>query len=111
MSRFGYLHELACILLALAALATLPAFVHDAYLRHLLIMVFVYGVVASSWDLSLGYGGVFNFGHLALFGIGLYTYGILTKLLHVNPWLALVAGGVAAVIGAALIAVPYFVRL
>ena len=106
MSRFGYLQELACILLALAALATLPAFVHDAYLRHLLIMVFVYGVVASSWDLSLGYGGVFNFGHLALFGIGLYAYGILTKLLHVNPWLALLAGGVAAVIAAALIAVP-----
>ncbi len=90
----------------LAVLAVLPAFVRDVYLRHLLIMVFVYGIVASSWDLSLGYAGIFNFGHLALFGIGLYTYGLLTKLAGVNPWLALLAGGGAAVLAAAIIAVP-----
>ena len=53
--------------------------------------------VAASWDLSLGYGGLFNFGHLALFGIGLYAYALLTKLLGLNPWLAMLAGGVAAV--------------
>jgi branched-chain amino acid transport system permease protein len=106
MSRFGFLRELAALSVGVALLAVLPAFVHDAYLRHLLIMVYVYGVVASSWDLSLGYAGVFNFGHLALFGIGLYTYAMLTKLLGVDPWLALPAGGAAAALAAAIIAVP-----
>ena len=106
MKRFGFPQELACILAGALVLAVVPAFVQDSYQRHLLIMVFVYGIVASSWDLSLGYGGVFNFGHLALFGVGLYTYGLLTKLLGLDPWLGLLAGGAAAVLAAALIAVP-----
>lgn len=106
MKRLGFLREILLILLGAAALATLPAFVHDSYLRHLLIMVYVYGAVAASWDLSLGYGGIFNFGHLALFGVGLYTYGMLTKLAGLDPWLAFLAGGVAAMLAAAVIAVP-----
>ena len=106
MKRLGFAHDLVGILAGIAVLAVLPGFIHDAYLRHLLIMVFVYGVVASSWDLSLGYGGIFNFGHLALFGVGLYTYGMATKLLGVDPWIALLAGGVMASVAAAIIAVP-----
>ena len=106
MTRFGFARELAAILAGAIALAIVPAFVHDSYQRHLLIMVFVYGIVASSWDFSLGYGGVFNFGHLALFGIGLYAYGLLTKLAGLDPWLALLAGGAASVLAAVLIAVP-----
>ncbi|MBV9749052.1 MAG: branched-chain amino acid ABC transporter permease [Acetobacteraceae bacterium] len=106
MNRRGTLVELAAMAVGLGVLAALPAFVRDVYLRHLLIMVFVYGIVASNWDLSLGYAGIFNFGHLALFGIGLYTYGLLTKLLGVNPWLALLAGGAAAVVAAIIITVP-----
>lgn len=106
MNRVGLLREGACMLAGLAVLAVLPAFVRDSYLRHLLIMVYVYGIVASSWDLSLGYGGIFNFGHLALFGIGLYAYGLLTKLAGLDPWLALLAGGVAAGVAAGVVAVP-----
>lgn len=104
--KTGFLRELVLMVLGLAVLAALPIFVHDVYLRHLLIMVFVYGVVASSWDLSLGYGGIFNFGHLALFGVGLYTYGMLTKLTGLNPWVALLASGTAAAAAAAIMAGP-----
>lgn len=102
----GFAGEVALILLGAAALALLPLAVHDSYLRHLLIMVYIYGVVAASWDLSLGYGGIFNFGHLALFGVGLYAYGLLTKLAGLDPWLAFLAGGAASVLAAAIIAVP-----
>lgn len=102
----GFLRELGLIAAGLVVLALLPAVIHDTYLRHLLIMVYVYGVIASSWDLSLGYGGIFNFGHLALFGVGLYVYGMLTKLAGLNPWLALLASGLAAALAAALMAGP-----
>ncbi len=106
MTSPGLLKEVPYLLVGLAALALLPAVVQDSYSRHLLIMVFIYGVVASGWDISLGYGGIFNFGHLALFGIGLYAYGMLTKLLGVNPWLALLASGALATLAAALVAIP-----
>lgn len=106
MNRPGFLGELVGIAAGAAILAVLPAFIQDTYLRHVLILVFIYGVVASSWDLSLGYAGIFNFGHLALFGIGLYTYGLSTKLLGLDPWLALFAGGIAAATAAAIITIP-----
>jgi branched-chain amino acid transport system permease protein len=104
--RGGFLRELPFILGGLAVLVVLPAFVQDIYLRHLLIMVFIYGMVAASWDLSLGYGGIFNFGHLALFGVGLYTYSLTAKLLGIDPWIALLLGGLVSVLASAIILVP-----
>jgi branched-chain amino acid transport system permease protein len=83
-----------------------PFVVQDTYIRHLFIIAFIYGVVASSWDLSLGYAGIFNFGHVAFFGIGVYGAGLTAKLLGLDPWLAMLAGGLAASAAAALIALP-----
>ncbi|MBB3932545.1 branched-chain amino acid transport system permease protein [Kaistia hirudinis] len=104
--RTPWMTELAGALVGLLVLALLPLVVGDAYGRHVLIMVFIYAVVASNWDLSLGYGGVFNFGHLALFGIGVYAYSLLTKLAMIDPWVALVASGVIAVVAAVVVTIP-----
>jgi len=93
-------------LVAIAALLVFPWIFTDTYSRHLLILVFVYAMVASSWDLSLGYGGLVNFAHVALFAVGLYSYGILAKTLGVSPWLAIPAAGLVAMLVAAIIAVP-----
>jgi branched-chain amino acid transport system permease protein len=96
--------------LGLAALVVVglivPLVVEDTYVRHLFIISFIYAVVASSWDLSLGYAGVFNFGHVAFFGIGVYATGLTAKLLGLDPWLAMLVGGVAASAAAALVALP-----
>jgi branched-chain amino acid transport system permease protein len=83
-----------------------PLVVEDTYIRHLFIISFIYAVVASSWDLSLGYAGVFNFGHVAFFGIGVYATGLTAKLLGLDPWLAMLVGGFAASAAAALVALP-----
>ena len=37
----------------------------------------IYGLVAASLDLILGFGGMVSFGHAAFFGVGGYTVGIL----------------------------------
>lgn len=93
-------------LLALAALLAVPAVVEDSYTRHLFIIAFIYAVIASNWDLTLGYAGLFNFGHLTFFGVGVYTAAILATSGGVNPWLAIPAGGVTAAATALLIAAP-----
>ena len=96
--------------LSLAALIVVglivPLVVEDTYPRHLFIIAFIYAVVASSWDLSLGYAGIFNFGHVAFFGIGVYATGLTAKLLGIDPWLAMLIGGIAASAAAALVALP-----
>ena len=62
--------------------------------------------MVASWDLTLGYAGIFNFGHIAFFGIGIYTVGILTTKVGVSPWLALPLAGITAAVAALLVAAP-----
>ncbi|MBX9463414.1 MAG: branched-chain amino acid ABC transporter permease [Aquamicrobium sp.] len=83
-----------------------PVFVEDTYVRHLFIIAFIYAIVAASWDLSLGYAGIFNFGHVAFFGIGVYATGLCAKLLGIDPWIAMLIGGVVASVAAAIVALP-----
>jgi branched-chain amino acid transport system permease protein len=104
--RVRWQDEAVLMLLGSAVLALLPFVVSDSYSRHILIMAFIYAIVASNWDLSLGYGGVFNFGHLALFGIGVYAYGLLTKFLGLDPWFALAASGAISTLAAILVTLP-----
>lgn len=94
------------VLVAACALSAFPLLSSDLYARHILILAFVFGIVASSWDLSLGFGGLFNFAHVALFAVGIYAYGLAAKTLGLSPWLALALSGVAAGLIAAAITLP-----
>ncbi len=94
------------VLAALAVLLVLPLIFTDTYARHILILVFVYAILASSWDLSLGYGGVFNFAHMAFFAIGLYAYGIGAKILGIDPWITILLAPLTSMVFAALLAIP-----
>jgi len=47
-------------------------------------MAFIYIIFALSLNLEVGYTGLFNFGHVAFFGIGAYTSTLLT--LHRIPF-------------------------
>jgi len=98
--------ELALAGLCLLGLVLLPLLVTESYWRHVMIMVFIYAVAASSWDLTLGYGGIFNFGHLAFFGIGLYAYGVLTTVFGVWPWYAFALAGLASGFAAVVVTIP-----
>lgn len=51
---------------------------------HLCIMTLIYIIFAMSLNLEVGYTGLFNFGHVAFFGIGAYTSALLT--LHRVPF-------------------------
>lgn len=94
------------VLAAAAILLVLPLMFTDTYVRHVLILVFLYAVIASNWDLSLGYGGIFNFAHMAFFAIGLYSYGITAKILGIDPWISILIAPLLALAFAALLAIP-----
>lgn len=98
----GFLPVIVCIVV----LAVLPFVFPETYIRHTLILVFIYAVLASNWDISLGLGGVVNFAHIAFFAIGLYSYGITAKVFGIDPWIALFLSPLLAIIFAALLAIP-----
>jgi len=85
----------AGILLALAAL-TLPLWIANAYFLHVVIMAGIFGVLASSLNLLLGYTGQLSLGHAAFFGIGAYASALLTLRWEWSFWLALPAAVLAA---------------
>ena len=69
-------------------------------IMNILILCFIWSMVSTSWDLLMGYAGVWSFGQLAMFTIGGYTSGILTVHFGISPWLGMAAGaGAAALTG------------
>src|SRR5207253_10250433 len=85
----------AGILLALAAL-TLPLWIANAYFLHVVIMAGIFGVLASSLNLLLGYTGQLSLGDAAVFGIGASASALLTLRWGWSFWLALPAAVLAA---------------
>ena len=73
---------------ALLAL-TLPFWLANPYFLHVVIMAGIFGVLALSLNLLLGYTGQLSLGHAAFFGIGAYTSALLTLRLEWSFWLAL----------------------
>jgi branched-chain amino acid transport system permease protein len=69
--------------------------------------ILIWGLLAMSSDILIGYTGMVSFGHSAFFGLGMY--GAAAALLTVRPpnlWLAIVYGLIGA--GAVAIFVAYF---
>jgi branched-chain amino acid transport system permease protein len=98
--------KVAVAVAAVVVFLAVPQVMRDPYLLHLAVLAMIFAVVASNWDLTLGYAGVFNFAHVALFGLGAYTSGILSVRLGVSPWLGILAGAVVAVVVAAIVSIP-----
>ena len=94
---------LAGVVLVVAVVA--PQVVSSTYYRSILVVSLLYAVVAASWDLTLGYAGVFNFAQVATFGVGAYATGILA-LHNVPPVLSMVLAVVIGVAYNGLVAIP-----
>jgi branched-chain amino acid transport system permease protein len=87
--------------------ALLPIFFGGSkVIMHILIMCLIWSVVASCWDLIMGFAGIFSFGQVAFFVIGAYASAIFSLRLGVPPIIStFLAGAVAAAVGV-LVALP-----
>ncbi|RPI35291.1 MAG: branched-chain amino acid ABC transporter permease [Chloroflexota bacterium] len=81
--------------LALCAALVLPLFI-KSYWLHVIIVAYLYAILASSWSFLAGYAGQFSFGHMAFMAIGAYTSGLLGKYIALPPLLDILAGTLAA---------------
>ena len=84
------------------ALLVIAPVVLPEFWRRFLTEILIWGLLAMSSDILIGYTGMVSFGHSAFFGLGMY--GAATALLSVQPpnlWLAMLYGlvGAAAVAG------------
>lgn len=89
----------ALLLGVLLVLGLLPIALQDnARILNILSLCLMWGVVASAWDLSIGYARVWSFGHIAFFVIGGYTIALMQVHLGIAPGAAILLGGVATAI-------------
>jgi branched-chain amino acid transport system permease protein len=85
-------------LIVLMVAGLLPLVVKQDYYIHLLILVLMWVIIGSCWNLISGYTGQVSFGQAAFFGIGAYTAGIMHTKLGLSPWWGLAFGGWSSVI-------------
>ena len=97
------------IIALLTALALFPWFGPPIYFVSLLFVVFMYVVLATSWNIIGGFAGYLSFGHVAFFGIGAYSTGLMMKGFHLSPLgtiLSCIPAGIIAAIIAIIIGYP-----
>ena len=76
------------------------------YLLHVLVMVCLYAILASSFNLLIGFAGLFALSHAAFYGIGAYTAAIVATSPGLPFPLPLLAAVVVTAATSILIAVP-----
>ncbi len=99
--------KIISIVFLLAVLAYLPMVIKKDSTINLLILVFLYVILASSWNILGGYTGQTSLGHAAFFGLGaLVTRQLWLRGFPILP--SILAGGLVAVVFALLIGAPAF---
>lgn len=72
--------------------------------RLLVSTALIYALLAASWNLTLGFGGIFNFAHAGMFGIGGYAMAIATLKWQ---WASIPALAFAVLVGAVVGGLTY----
>lgn len=91
-------------LIVLAAL--IPLGLGDQFWMGELTLALIWMTLNQSWNLVLGFSGVWNFGHLALYASGGYTAALVSLHWHIPFELALLLAGLASAAIAMLLAIP-----
>jgi branched-chain amino acid transport system permease protein len=76
--------------------------------RHVMIMIFLYGALATAWNIIAGYCGQISLGQAVFFGIGAYTSSLLFRDVGLTPWAGMVVGVLLAVVVSQVIGYPVF---
>lgn len=92
--------------LVLLCLAALPLVNADSYLRHVVIVALLYASLVSSWNLTLGVAGLFNFGHMAFFAIGAYAAAITTQTFGLSPWIGFPIAIASSLVASIVVCLP-----
>jgi len=91
------------VLILLGAVAPLAV---SGYWLRLITFIFMWIGLAGSLNLLTGYTGYLDFGHVAFFGIGAYTTGVLMVKLGMPFFPAMFIGAIFASILALLVGIP-----
>jgi len=76
------------------------------YILHILVMVALFAILATSFNLLIGYSGLFALSHAAFFGIGAYATAIVATKLGLPFPIPLLMGLAVTAVAGVVIALP-----
>ena len=83
-----------------------PAIFHTYYIRNIAVLCVLYSILSLSLNLIMGYTGIAVLGMAAFYGIGAYTYAILSTRLGFSFLPAVICAFLMALLSGVLIALP-----
>jgi branched-chain amino acid transport system permease protein len=86
------------ILLGLIFIAVFPLLSQAPFFIHVFNMFFIWSVVASNWNLIMGYAGIWSMANIAFMAIGGYCSALLSLYLGWSPWICIPLGGLGTMI-------------
>jgi branched-chain amino acid transport system permease protein len=84
--------------LVVVALAIFPFISDSRTWTILLTQIFIFSILAMSYDILLGYTGIVSFGHAMFFGMGAYTTAVMLKNIEPTIGVFLLSIGTGMVI-------------
>ena len=76
------------------------------YLVSLLVLIGLYVILSSSFNLIIGFGGLISIAHPIFYALGAYTVGFLSVRYELHPVLAVLAGGGVALLASFVLSLP-----
>jgi branched-chain amino acid transport system permease protein len=91
---------------AAVSLLMFPLLFAASFHQHMMILIFMYALMAQSWNVVAGFSGQISLGHAIFFGIGAYASTVLFAKYGVTPWVGLLVGMLISMLAAIAIGVP-----
>ena len=76
------------------------------YVVSVLVLMGIYVILSSSFNLIIGYGGLISIAHPIFFALGAYTTGVLSVNTSIWPPLAIALGGLVALVFSLMLSLP-----
>jgi branched-chain amino acid transport system permease protein len=87
--------SLVLALAVIAGLVSVPLFLTRFYV-YFLAVILVTGLLATSLNLVLGFGGMYQFHHAVFYGVGAYALALMLTKTSLPPFLGFIAGPVVS---------------
>lgn len=107
-SKFKAFGSLAffAVLLLIPPILRAVNYQNESYLEGILIFCMLWAGMTLSWNLLMGYMGIWSLAQQVFFGIAAYVSSMMNYYLHMDPWLGFVVGPLCSIVVGLLIAIP-----
>lgn len=99
---------IGAVALLLILLLGIPCISGDQFVTNMVVMILIFAILSSAWNIIGGYAGQLSLGHASFFGIGAYSVVLLNVKLGISPWIGLLVGVVLSIIASFIIGFPCF---